>query len=105
MVPSYQCDAIWIANFQAQKQQEGLERVEAAVHKVAHEEVVRLRYIASNPKKFHQIVELAVDVTAYLVAIVSPIRGSSESRTAYRDWRIYSNHVALFYEQLACLVT
>jgi len=59
-------DAIWVAHLQAQQQQERLERVEAAIHKVAHEQVVGLRHVAADAEELHQIMELAVDVTAYL---------------------------------------
>ena len=38
--------------------------MEAAINKVAHENVVRLKALATNMEELHQIVELAVDITA-----------------------------------------
>ena len=65
MVPSYQRDPIRIPHLQTQQQQKALQRIEAAVHKVAHEQVVGVRDVAAHAKQFHQVVELAVDVAAY----------------------------------------
>lgn len=86
MVPADQGDAIGIAHFQAEEQEEGFERVEATVDKVAHEQVVCVRDVAAHAKQFHQVVELAVDVAAY------------------RDRRVHRDHIAFFYEQFAGLV-
>lgn len=87
MVAADQSDAIWIAHFQAQEKKERLERVEAAVDKIAHEEVVGVGNIAADSEEFHEVVKLAVYVTTY------------------RHGRIDCNNVSLFYQQLACHVT
>lgn len=34
-----------------------------------HEEVVRVWYVAANAEEFHEIVELPVDITAYLASV------------------------------------
>lgn len=48
------------------KKKEGLNRVEASIHKIAQEKIVCLRAIASNLEELFQIVELAMDVTTNL---------------------------------------
>ena len=79
-------DAVGVADFEAEEEQEGFERVEAAVDEVAHEEVVGVRHVAADAEELHQVVELAVDVAAYC------------------HWGIDSDDVAFFYQELACLV-
>lgn len=39
---------------------------------LTHEQVVGIWYIAADAEQFHQIVELAVNVTAYLDTVISP---------------------------------
>jgi hypothetical protein len=56
---------IWIPDFEAEEQEKGFERVEPPIDEVAHEEVIRVWNIAANAEEFHQVMELAVDVTAY----------------------------------------
>lgn len=65
MVPANERHAVWVPNFEAEQEEEGLERVEPAVDKVAHEEVVRVGDVAADAEELHQVVELAVDVAAY----------------------------------------
>ena len=86
MVSSYQGDSIWIADFEAEEEEEAFKRVESAVHEIAHEEVVGFRHISSHPKELHEVVELAVYVAAYC------------------DWSIDLNDVSFFDQQLACFV-
>ena len=50
MVSSYKCDSVWVANFEAEEEEEGFERVKAPVNEVAHEQVVCVRYITTNPE-------------------------------------------------------
>lgn len=54
------------AYLQGQQQQESLNRVVAAIDKVAHEQVVCLGHIAPDFEQFFEIVELPVDVAAHL---------------------------------------
>ena len=65
MVPSYQCDAVGVADFETEEEEEGFERIEAPVNEVAHEEIVCVWYIATDSKQLHQVVELAMYVAAY----------------------------------------
>lgn len=50
-------------HLQSKQEKECLHAVEAAIHKVAHEEVVRLRAVAPDLEKLHQVIELTMDVT------------------------------------------
>jgi len=74
--------SIWVSDFEAKKQEERFERVKTAVNEVAciqsvrssmarfgwltHKEVVRVRYVSTDPEELHQVVELAMNITAYL---------------------------------------
>ena len=49
---------------QREQQQEGLDAVVAAVHEVAHEQVVGLRAVAADLEQLHEVVELPMDVAA-----------------------------------------
>jgi len=49
---------------QREQQQEGLYAVVAAVHEVAHEQVVGLRAVAADLEQLHEVVELPMDVAA-----------------------------------------
>lgn len=65
MVPPYQGDAIWVADFEAEQQQEAFQRVETSVDEIAHEEVVCVWYVAAHAEQLHQVVKLAVNVATY----------------------------------------
>lgn len=54
------------AHLEREQQQERLDAVEAAVDKVAHEEVVGVRHVAADLEELLQVVELAVDVATDL---------------------------------------
>lgn len=55
-----------VSGLQQQKQCEDLEAVISSVHKIAHEDVVSARDLSPRLKQLHQIMELAVYVTAHL---------------------------------------
>ena len=57
-------DAVRVAHFEREQQQEGLHRVEAAVDEVAQEQVVGLGHVAAHAEQLLQVVELAVYVAA-----------------------------------------
>ena len=57
-------DAIRITNFQGQQEQKGLYGVEAAIDKVAHEEVICIGDVAADFEELFEVVELSVDVAA-----------------------------------------
>lgn len=86
MVSSYQGNAIRVAHFEAQEQEERLNRIEAPVNEVAHEKVVGIGDVTANPEEFHQVVELAMNIAAY------------------RDWSIHADHVSFLDQKLSCLV-
>ena len=85
VVAAYERDAVRIAHLEREQEQKGLDAVEAAVDKVAQEQVVGLGHVASDPEELLQIVELAVYVAAY------------------GDGRVHLLHVALLGEYLARL--
>lgn len=60
--------AVWVADFEAEEEEEGFEGVETAVDEVAHEEVIGVWDVAPNAKELHEVVKLAVDVAADLWA-------------------------------------
>ena len=86
MVPSYQRDSIRVSDLEAEEEHEALEGIEAAIDKVAHEEVVGVGNIASHTEELHQIVELAMYIAAYC------------------DGRVDLHDVGLFYEEFAGFV-
>ena len=65
MVTTNERDPVWIAHFEAEQQQKGLERVETSVDEIAHEKVICVGNVAADAEEFHQVVELAVDIAAY----------------------------------------
>ena len=64
VVASDQRDVLGVPHFESQQQQERLDRVEAPVHEVPHEEVVGSRTVVAHFEQLHQVVELPVDVAA-----------------------------------------
>jgi hypothetical protein len=86
VIASNERDPVRIANLQAKKQQERLERIEAAVDEIAHEEVICVRYVAAHAEELHQVMELTVNVTAD------------------GDWGVDGDHIAFFDEQFSCFV-
>merc|ERR1719422_243382 len=64
MVATDQSNPICIPHFEGQQQQKCFDAVEPAIHKIAHEQVVRVWAVPSNLEQFDQIIELPVDVTA-----------------------------------------
>lgn len=117
MVAADEGNAIWVANLETQKEEERLERIEAAVDKVAlellvewpkrlrnvltHEQVVGVGNIATDAEQLHQIVKLAVYVTTYLEHL--PSASHQQIRCllgiSYRHWRIDACYIPLFYKQ------
>ena len=50
MVSSYECDSVWVTDFEAEEEEEGFKRVKAPVDEVSHEQVVCVRYVTTNPE-------------------------------------------------------
>jgi hypothetical protein len=75
-------DSVGVSYFETEEEEERLERVEAAVNKVAcpfvsssddasvvshtHEEVVCVWDIAANAEQLHEVMKLTVNISAYL---------------------------------------
>lgn len=99
-------------NLERQQQQEGLDTVEASVHKVTHEQIVGLGALAADVEQLLQVIELAVDVTANLPTTSAAIRSRQTPRRlhflisfpSYRHGRIDTLYVALVHEDLARLL-
>ena len=51
-------------HLEAQQQEQGLHAVEAAIHEVAHEQVVGLGAVPAYLEQLHQVIELPMDVAA-----------------------------------------
>ncbi|KAH0485441.1 MAG: hypothetical protein KVP17_001067 [Porospora cf. gigantea B] len=64
MVAANQRNPVRIPNLISQQQQKRLHGKMTSVHEIAHEDVRRLRYRASDAEQLQQVVELAVDVAA-----------------------------------------
>ena len=58
-------DALLEAHLEANEEGDGLDGVVATINVVAHEEIVCVWRVASNLEQFHQVVELAVHVSAH----------------------------------------
>lgn len=56
----------WVSSLKQQKQREDLKAIISSVHKIAHEDVICARHLSPRLEQLHEIMELAVYVTAYL---------------------------------------
>ena len=63
MISSEDRNSVLVANFQTDKEGHSLDRVIPTVDIITHEQVVGVRWLASNFKEFSKIVELTMDVT------------------------------------------
>jgi len=63
MVASKDGQSLWISHFQSDKESDSLNRVIASINVISHEQVISIRGLSSNLKKFAQVVELSMDVT------------------------------------------
>eukprot|EP00166_Cyanidium_caldarium_P005435 ctg_660.g351 len=64
VVAAQQGDARRISCLETEQKGERLERVAAAIHKVAHEDVRGGRHVAAGAEQFEEVVELAMNVAA-----------------------------------------
>ena len=62
MVAAEDGDALRIADLECDEERDGFDGEVAAIHVVAHEEVVGVRVRSADLEELHQVVELAVDV-------------------------------------------
>ena len=63
MISSEDRNSVLVANFQTDKEGHSLDRVIPTVDIITHEQVVGVRWLASNFEEFSKIVELSMDVT------------------------------------------
>ena len=66
MVAADQGDAVGVADLEGQEEEEGLDGVVAPVDEVAEEQVVLVGTLAPDLEQLDEVVELPVDVAAYL---------------------------------------
>ena len=66
MVSSEKGDVSWVLQLKAQQKLEGLNRVEASVDEVTHENVSGVWDLSSLVEQLQQIVELSMDITTNL---------------------------------------
>jgi hypothetical protein len=66
VISSDKGDALRVSHLEGKQEEESLDRVVASINKVAHEEVVRVRALTADFKKFFEVVKLAMDVTTNL---------------------------------------
>ena len=64
VVASEQGDVRGVLELQAEKELEGLNRVESSVHEVSHEDVASVRDFTALIEEFEEIMELTMDVSA-----------------------------------------
>jgi len=65
MVPPQNSDPGRVTDFEGNEEAHSLNRVEASIHVISHEQVVGLGQIPANPEELNQIMELAVHVPAH----------------------------------------
>lgn len=65
MISSEDGESLRISDFQRNKESHGLDGVISTIDVVSHEEVVGFGGLTTDFEEFTQVVELAVDVTAY----------------------------------------
>ena len=66
VVTSDQSDTLWVADLKCQQKKERLDRVVATINEITHEEVVGVGALATDLEKFHQVIELTVNITTDL---------------------------------------
>lgn len=64
MISSDQRHSVGVAYFDGQQEKERFHRIESSVHKVTHKEIVGFRDFSTDSEEFHEVKELAMDVTA-----------------------------------------
>ena len=57
-------DAVLIAHFESDKEGHSLDGIVSTIDVVAHKEIVGIRRVAADAEQLHQVVKLAVDITA-----------------------------------------
>lgn len=83
VVASQDGDSLWVSNLQGYEQGDRLHRIISTIDIVTHEEVVGIRVGTSDPEQFHQVMELAVDVTTHRYG--APLANSVNSSHDLQD--------------------
>jgi hypothetical protein len=65
MISSEDGDSILKSDFEGDEQGHGLHRVVSTINIVPHEQVVRIWGFTTDFEKLHEVMELAVDVSAH----------------------------------------
>jgi len=63
VVASEDCQSLWEADLESDKQSDCLNRVVAAIDVITHKEIVSLRRLTTDLEQLKQVVELSVNVT------------------------------------------
>ena len=66
VIATDESDAVGIADLEGQKEEEGLDGVVAPIDKVAEEQVILVGAFAADLEQLDEVVELPVDIAAYL---------------------------------------
>ena len=85
MISSEDRNSVLVANFQTDKEGHSLDRVIPTVDIITHEQVVGVRWLASNFKEFSEIMELTMDITTNC------------------DWCSYLLDIRFIYQNFFCL--
>ena len=87
MIAAYEDDPVRVPHFQCEQEEKRLDRVQSAIDKVAHKEVLGIRAWTADAKQLQEIVKLPMNVATD------------------RDGRIHVLDIPFFDEQLACTIT
>jgi hypothetical protein len=66
VIASNQGDPIGVPDLECQKQQEGFNTVISPIDKVSQKEIILVGAFSSHFEKFHQVIKLSMNVSAYL---------------------------------------
>ena len=65
MVSSQDCDPGAEPDLEGDEERDSLHAVVSSVHVVAHEQVVCVRRLSSDPEQLHQVMELSMNISAH----------------------------------------
>lgn len=100
MISADESDPVRISDLEHEEEQECLHRIEAAVHEVAHEDVICFGALSSDLEQFHQVEELAMDISTDLTG-----QSSASALMAYGNRTVNILDVSLVHQNLLRLQT
>jgi len=56
--------SVFVADFEGDEESDGLHRIVASIHVIAHEQVIRIRTLTAYLEQLHEVVKLAMDIAA-----------------------------------------